>query len=421
MGCALATTPLVAMSFFITSAIIKNYDSIRSFCESPNATYKFYKNKNTMNRIFRTVENRACSILFTRSCLLGIILIFSFFTGCTTFERYDPSPVGTFYPYQPIQGVSFTKDDFWNSENRISFSQPAEIKAVGKMTWNSLTGHYYEVALISPKLDHLPGDYWINTDGDYYATIAWLQTRGRIEYTGSKTSGEYFWESGWGFIVKILILVILVYLGYKIIRYLIKKNEEKRILIERMQREEEERKRMEEELRKEQEIERRKNMVLDIVNNLYKETEREVNKTLIPTLINELYDIYTGLHSDNIDDLVMNGSLKDFQNILNSIISELNRLKKLALDAQLKGFTDDKDYTLSNENDGKMTKEKAFEILGIKPSSTKEEIKKAYRDMVKKYNTDQRTQYEDHIKKMLEDKMKELNSAKDYLSTLGLI
>ncbi len=178
----------------------------------------------------------------------------------------------------------------------------------------------------------------------------------------------------------------------------------------------------EEEFRKEKEIERRKYIVVDIVNNLYKDTEKEVNKTLIPTLINELYDIYKGLHSENLNYLVREGSLTDFQNIINSIKSELDRLKKLAKDAQTRGFTDEeKEYAYSEEKNGKMTKEKAFEIFGINPSATKEEIKKAYRDMVKKYNTDQRTHYEEHVKQMLEDKMKDLNSAKDYLSTLGLI
>lgn len=179
-------------------------------------------------------------------------------------------------------------------------------------------------------------------------------------------------------------------------------------------------KRRQEDIKKE--IERRRNIVLDIVNNLYKDTQREVNKTLIPTLINEVDDINTGLHSDNMNDLIINGSLTDFQNIINSIESELNRLKKLALDAQAKGFTDDgNEYTYSNENDNKMTKEKAFELLGIKLTASREEIKKAYRDLVKKYNTDQRIHYEDHIKQMLEDKMKEINCAKDYLSTLGLL
>jgi hypothetical protein len=69
--------------------------------------------------------------------------------------------------------------------------------------------------LISPKLDHLSGDYWISTDGDYYATISWLQANGRIEYTGYKTSSEYFWnKGGFGYILKIIfVLIILIYLA----------------------------------------------------------------------------------------------------------------------------------------------------------------------------------------------------------------
>jgi DnaJ-domain-containing protein 1 len=367
--------------------------------------------------------NRNESIRNTRLLKTALItLMLGLLTGCTTFKLDDPSPFGTFYPNQPIRHVSFTKNDFWNSNNVISFSKPAEIKAVGKMTWNSLIGNYYETALISPKLDHLSGDYWISTDGDYYATISWLQANGRIEYTGYKTSASYFWGSGWGSLSKILILIISIYLGYLIIKFFIKSNERKRLQIVMFEFEEKERRTREDQEKKEREIERRKKIVIDIVNNLYKNTEKEVNKTLIPTLINELYDIYTGLHSDNLNELIINGSLTDFQNIINLIKSELARLKKLALDAQARGYTDEeRESAYSEDSNGKMTKEKAFEIFGLKQTATKEETKRAYRDLVKKYNTDQRTNLEDHIKQMLEEKMKELNNAKDYLSNLGLL
>lgn len=139
-------------------------------------------------------------------------------TGCEIFKRDDPSPVGIFYPNQPIQGVELTKADFWDSKNIISFSEPVEIKAVGKRTRNSLIGDYYRTALISPKLDHRQGDYWIGTDGDYYATISWLQSNGRIEYTGSKTSSDYFWEgvgsfltSTFGIVIEIVLIIIIAF------------------------------------------------------------------------------------------------------------------------------------------------------------------------------------------------------------------
>jgi len=144
-----------------------------------------------------------------------ITLMFGILTGCTSFKRHDPSPVGTFYPDHPIQSVYFTKDNFFHSENKISFSHPVKIKAVGIMTWNSLTGQKSEVAILeSPQLDHLPEDYWIKTEGNYYANIDWLQANGRIAYSGSKSSGEYFLEGIARLltspIVIILVLIVIV-------------------------------------------------------------------------------------------------------------------------------------------------------------------------------------------------------------------
>jgi DnaJ-domain-containing protein 1 len=207
--------------------------------------------------------------------------------------------------------------------------------------------------------------------------------------------------------------------GLYLILGLIEKHAEaqrrKRELLKKQEQEEEERKIREEQLRKEEEIERRKTIVVHIINNLYRETEKEVNKTLIPTLINEVYDIYTELHSDKLNNLIIDGNLTDFQNIVNFIKSELHRLKELALDAQAKGHIDDeKEYA-------KMTKEKAFEILGIETSASREEIKKAFREQALKYHTDRWSNSPERIKKIMEEEMKKLNRAKDYLESLELI
>jgi len=54
-----------------------------------------------------------------------------------------------------------------------------------------------------------------------------------------------------------------------------------------------------------------------------------------------------------------------------------------------------------------------YEILGVREGATEQEIKKAYREQVKKYHPDQ---YQDNpLSELAEEKLKELNEAYDYL------
>lgn len=54
-----------------------------------------------------------------------------------------------------------------------------------------------------------------------------------------------------------------------------------------------------------------------------------------------------------------------------------------------------------------------YEVLGVKQGASEEEIKKAYREQVKKYHPDQ---YGDNpLKDLAEEKMRELNEAYDFL------
>jgi len=54
-----------------------------------------------------------------------------------------------------------------------------------------------------------------------------------------------------------------------------------------------------------------------------------------------------------------------------------------------------------------------YEVLGIKEGASEEEIKRAYRELVKKYHHDQ---YQDNpLAKLAEEKLREVNEAYDYL------
>lgn len=55
-----------------------------------------------------------------------------------------------------------------------------------------------------------------------------------------------------------------------------------------------------------------------------------------------------------------------------------------------------------------------YEVLGIKEGASQEEIKKAYRELVKKYHPDQ---YQDNpLSKLAEEKLREVNEAYEYLT-----
>ena len=58
-----------------------------------------------------------------------------------------------------------------------------------------------------------------------------------------------------------------------------------------------------------------------------------------------------------------------------------------------------------------------YEVLGIKEGASEEEIKRAYREQVKKYHPDQ---YQDNpLSKLAEEKLREVNEAYEYLTGKG--
>lgn len=348
------------------------------------------------------------------------LLLVLLLSGCSTKFKRTEFIEGTFYPNGTVQ-IEGRKAESLDQNYNLTISQPLYFTELGNIQIHDFWGSERKGGYEKIK-DQMAGVLYyeaaktkISGHGEYFIPVVMLNQTGRFEYH-KRTLSPTEWVKYHPFI-SLFILTISIVLAVIILKQ-IQKNQQ--ILREKEEREAEE-KRLREireaQLKKEREIERRKLIVEEIANVQYKETEKEVNKTLIPTLINELFDIYTGLHSDNMNELIINGSLTDFENIISSIKSELTRLRKLALDAQKRGYTDEeREYDYSEENNGKMTKEKAFKIMGLKQTATKEEIKKAYRKLAVEFHPDKAGGATESIRKLAEEKFKEIKDAYDFLT-----
>ena len=106
------------------------------------------------------------------------------------------------------------------------------------------------------------------------------------------------------------------------------------------------------------------------------------------------------------DDVPLKGDFAD--------IDEDDELKKLIDEVSNNTGKSNKDYT-ANFKDKIGTELEACEILGISVSANIDEIKAAYKNLIKQYHPDKVAGLGDEIKKVAEKKSLEINKAYEYL------
>ncbi|MCF6155794.1 MAG: J domain-containing protein [Candidatus Brocadia sp.] len=143
---------------------------------------------------------------------------------------------------------------------------------------------------------------------------------------------------------------------------------------------------------------------------LYTVVAIEVNWTGSMPLIKEMEYDYEGLTSENLKSLLWNRKWDDFHDIVNEIMRDLQRLRELAIKYQEEGYKEG-----ANGYKKETDEEKAYRIMEISPAASDEQIKKAYRELVLNYHPDNAEQTTLGIKKLAEERFKEINWAYDFL------
>ncbi|TVM00486.1 MAG: hypothetical protein CV087_14065 [Candidatus Brocadia sp. WS118] len=142
---------------------------------------------------------------------------------------------------------------------------------------------------------------------------------------------------------------------------------------------------------------------------LYTIVAIEVNWTCSMPLIKEMEYDYEGLTSENLKSLLSNRKWDDFHDVVKEIMKDLQQLRELAIKYQETGTNGYKKET---------DEEKAYRIMEIPPSASDEEIKQAYRELALNYHPDNAERTTHGIKKLAEDRFKEINWAYDFLKEI---
>jgi hypothetical protein len=122
--------------------------------------------------------------------------------------------------------------------------------------------------------------------------------------------------------------------------------------------------------------------------SFYTDASLQVNRTGSMPLIKELEQHERLLNHQDIKALLLQRKWADYNNALNLIIADLQNLKDLAVRYQEEGF----EYEEESQDESseeippkeQMTEADALKILGLAKEATKEEIKRVYREQVKK-------------------------------------
>jgi DnaJ-domain-containing protein 1 len=135
----------------------------------------------------------------------------------------------------------------------------------------------------------------------------------------------------------------------------------------------------------------------------YEIAAKEIHNSGSGSLLRSLDRAHDGLFSTNWEQLLQKRLWLDFNDIMRGAELELQEMKRLASSSQQ---TKEEPAPVSG-----MSTDHALRVLGLQDGANADQIKKAYRDAVKKYNVDQRQSLEDHIRNLVEEKFKEINAA----------
>lgn len=139
---------------------------------------------------------------------------------------------------------------------------------------------------------------------------------------------------------------------------------------------------------------------------LYTVVAIEVNWTCSIPLIKEMEYNYEGLTSENLKSLLSEKRWNEFHEVVDEIMMDLSRLRDLAIKYQEE--TMDEEFCNSQNT---AETEKAYHALEITPAASVTEIKNAYRRLALSYHPDNAEQTTDGIRKLAEERFKQINWA----------